>query len=119
MLDVERHALLRPIGPHEMRRQAAHSAIVRTGEVADAGALDLDYARTEIGQLARAERRGNRLLERNDGDAIERSHHAGPQKERGRPRMCSATYDRMRLVDIGATWYRRVSRNLRSTSYSH
>src|SRR5690606_13594643 len=40
------------------------------------------------------------------------------QNERGRPSTCSATYARIRLVEIGATWYRRVSRNLRSTSYS-
>jgi hypothetical protein len=44
--------------------------------------------------------------------------HRGPQNDRGRPSTCSATYDRIRLVEIGATWYSRVSRNLRSTSYS-
>src|SRR5207249_9432186 len=40
------------------------------------------------------------------------------QNDRGKPRTCSARYARMRLVEIGATRYRRVSRNLRSTSYS-
>ena len=34
------------------------------------------------------------------------------------PSTCSATKDRIRLVEMGATWYKRVSRNLRSTSYS-
>src|SRR6266850_4342696 len=40
------------------------------------------------------------------------------QNDRGRPRTCSARYARMRLVEIGATRYRRVSLNLRSISYS-
>ena len=38
------------------------------------------------------------------------------QNDRGNPSTCSATYDRIKLVEIGATWYSRVSRNLRSTS---
>ena len=34
--------------------------------------FDLDDARSQIGELARAERRGNRMLERDDGGALER-----------------------------------------------
>ena len=34
------------------------------------------------------------------------------------PRMCSLTYASTMLVEIGATWNSRVSRHLRSTSYS-
>src|SRR5262249_41249032 len=51
----------------------------------------------------------------NQGRLADNFNH---QKERGRPRTCSATYERIRLVEMGATRYRRVSRNLRSTSYS-
>src|SRR5204863_5569491 len=83
---------------------------------AAAGPLHLDHARAEVGELPRAEGRRNRVFERDDGDAVERSSHV--QNDRGRPSTCSATYDRIRLVEIGATWYSRVSRNLRSTSYS-
>src|SRR3569832_1367840 len=119
MLQVERQAFLRAIGPHEMRGLAAHAIVVGAREVAHAGALDLDHARAEIGQLPRAERRGDRMLQRDDGNAVQGSHEYSPdQNERGRPSTCSATYDRIRLVEIGATWYRRVSRNLRSASYS-
>ncbi len=74
MLDVERQALLRPVGPDEMRRQAGHALVVRAGEVARARPLDLDDARAEVGQLPRAERRGDRVLERDDGGAGEWLH---------------------------------------------
>ena len=40
----------------------------------------------------------------NDGEAGEGTHRGGAQNERGRPSTCSATYDRIRLVEIGATW---------------
>jgi hypothetical protein len=78
-----------------------------------AGPLDLDDARTEVGKLPRAERRGDRMLECDDGDAIERSHRLDPsvgqrngagQNDRGKPSTCSATYAKIRFVDIGATW---------------
>ena len=86
-----------------MRREAAHALVVGAREVADAGTLDLDDARAEVGELARAERRRDRVLERDDRDAIER-RIAIAQNDRGRPSTCSATYDRIRLVEIGATW---------------
>jgi hypothetical protein len=69
------------------------------------GPFDLDHARSLVGELAGAERRGDRVLERDDGDAFERSHRvAGHQNDLGRPSTCSATYERIRLVEIGATW---------------
>ena len=89
MLEVERQAFLRAVGPDEVRGQAAHALVVAAREVADAGALDLDHARAEVGELARAERRRDRVLERDDGDAIERS--CAHQNDRGRPSTCSAT----------------------------
>src|SRR5690606_35657446 len=59
---------------------------------------------------------GGEFRERGAGVGVMVGH--SHQNERGRPSTCSATYARIRLVEIGATWYRRVSRNLRSTSYS-
>jgi len=79
MLDVQREALLRAIGPHEMRGQASDPLVIVAGEVAAAGALDLDHAGAEIGELARAERRRNRVFEGHDGDAIKRSHRLTPR----------------------------------------
>ena len=76
MLDVERQALLRAVGPDEMRREPAHALVVAAREIADAGALDLDDARAEVRELSRRERRGDRVLERDDGDAGQGSHRA-------------------------------------------
>src|SRR5437763_15801474 len=72
MLDVERQAFLRAIGPDELRREPAHALVVAAREIAAAGTLDLDDARAEVGELARAEWPRDRVLERDDGDAIER-----------------------------------------------
>src|SRR6478672_4436610 len=74
MLHVEGEALLAAIGPHEVRRQATHALVVAACEVPDAGAFDLDDACAEIGELSRGERRGDRVLERDNGDAGKRSH---------------------------------------------
>src|SRR5581483_11316959 len=74
MLHVERQAFLGAVGPHEMRGETLHAVVVGAREIAHAGTLDLDHARTEVGELARAERRRDRVLERDDGDAFERTH---------------------------------------------
>ena len=74
MLDVERQAFLGAVGPDEVRGEAAHARVVAAGEVADAGTLDLDDAGAEVGELARRERRGDRVLERDDGESLERLH---------------------------------------------
>ena len=42
--------------------------VVLAGEVAAVDALDLDDARAEIGEMAGGERRGHRLLDRDDRD---------------------------------------------------
>ena len=74
VLHVEREAFLGAVEPHEIRRLAFDRLVVVAREIADFRALDLDHARAEIGELARSERRGDRLLERNDGDAFEWKH---------------------------------------------
>ena len=87
VLQVERQALLRAVRPDEMRGQPAHALVVGAREVAHARTLDLDHARAEVGELARAEGRGDRVLEGDDGDAVQRAH----QNDLGSPSTCSAT----------------------------
>jgi hypothetical protein len=88
LLEIERQRLLRAIEPDEIAGQPLDGGVVVTGEIAALGALDLDHARAEIGELARRERRRHGLLDRHDDDPVERTRH---QYERGRPRTCSAT----------------------------
>src|SRR4029079_5424596 len=74
MLDVQRQALLRAIGPDEMRGKTAHPFVVGAREIANARTFYLDDPRPEIGELSRRERPGDRVLERDDGDAGEWVH---------------------------------------------
>src|SRR5436190_17151365 len=72
MLHVERQALLRAVGPDEVRRESTHAFVVAPSEIAAARSLDLDDARAEIGELTGAERTRDGVLERDDLDAFER-----------------------------------------------
>jgi len=76
MLDIERQAFFRAIGPNEMRREAFDALVVCTREIPDTGPLDLDDACSDVGKLARAERRSDRVLERDDRYSIEGTHFA-------------------------------------------
>ena len=76
-----------------------HAGVVGACEVTDAGAFDLDDTRAEVGQLAGAERRRDRVFERDDGDAVQWPH----QTLLGMPSTCSATCERIGFVEIGAT----------------
>jgi hypothetical protein len=80
VLDVERQALLRAVGPDEMRGEAAHPGVVAAREVAGAGTLDLDDAGAEVGELACRERCRDRMLERDDGESFERLHRQLPAR---------------------------------------
>ncbi|MNN15190.1 hypothetical protein D3C81_1282900 [compost metagenome] len=71
LLEVQAQAFLGTVGPDEMRGHATHALVIATGEVADAGALDLDHPRAEVGELAGAERRGDGVFEADHGDAVE------------------------------------------------
>jgi len=53
-----------------MRGLSEHRGVVAASEIAFAGALDLDHAGPEIGQLPCRKRRGDGLLDRDDGDAL-------------------------------------------------
>ena len=72
VLHIEHDAALAAIQPREVRRDAVERAIVMAREIAAAGPLDLDHVRAHVGELARAERSGRGLLERDDPYAIER-----------------------------------------------
>ena len=49
-----------------------HGLVVVAGEVAAAGALDLDHPGAEVGQLAGGERGRHRLLQCDDREAVQR-----------------------------------------------
>ncbi len=66
MLHVEREALLGAVDPDEMRGLSLHRAVVAARRVAAAGPLDLDDARAQLRQLARAERARDDLLQADD-----------------------------------------------------
>ena len=73
VLDVERQAFLRAVAPDEMRGETLDPRIVGAREIANARPLDLDDARAEVGELARAEGRGDGVLKRDDGRAGKRT----------------------------------------------
>ena len=89
VLEIERETLLAAVGPDEMRAQAVSSLVIAACEIATIRALDLDDARALIRQLPGTERRRDRVLQRDDGDACQRQFHV--QKLRGKPSTCSAT----------------------------
>ncbi len=64
LLEIEGERLLAPVEPDEIGREALHGGVVGAGEIAAAGALDLDDFGAEIGQMPGAERSGNGLFER-------------------------------------------------------
>ncbi len=76
VLDVELEALLAAIEPDEVRAVTVDGAVVRAREIADTGALDLDHACAEVGQVTGGERRRDRLLEGDDRDVFEWVHVA-------------------------------------------
>ena len=73
-LQVQRQRLLRPVQPDEVAREPLDGRVVAAREVAAVGPLDLDHARAEVGELPRRERRGDGLLEGDDGDAFQWEH---------------------------------------------
>ncbi len=98
LLEIEAEALLGTIGPDEVRRQAVDPLVVTAGEIADAGAFDLDHPRAEIGQLAGAEGRGDGVLQADHGDAVERARLVGLRH--GSDSLPSSVEDEVRLVRL-------------------
>ena len=72
LLQVQRQAFLGAVDPHEMRRQAIDPLVIGPGKVAHARALHLDDPGPQVRQLAGAKRRGNRVFQGNNGDAVQR-----------------------------------------------
>lgn len=62
-LEVEADRLLGAVEPDEVTGLAVDSRVVPPGEVAAAGALDLDHPRAQVGQLPGRVRRRHRLLD--------------------------------------------------------
>ena len=111
--EIQRQRFLRAIQPDEIARHPSDGRVVAASEVAAIGPLDFDDAGAQVGKVTRRQWRRDSLLERDDGGVGKGTIH---QYDRGNPSTCSATYARIRFVEIGATWYSRVSRNFRSTS---
>ena len=77
LFQIEGQAFFRAIGPDEVRGETIDTLVITSGEVPRAGAFDLDYTRTKVGQLSGAEGRCNRMLKADDGNAIERTDAFG------------------------------------------
>ena len=82
-------------------------AVVGAREIAAVGTLDLDHVGAQVGELPRAERRGDGLLQRRPRGSAGRSEgtscSSSTQNDRGMPSTCSPMYERIRFVEIGAT----------------
>src|SRR5688572_21538821 len=69
---VQAYAPLVAVEPGEVSGSAVDRAVVATGEIALADALNFNYVRTEVGEVTGAERPRDRLLEANDAEAMQR-----------------------------------------------
>ena len=74
MFDVQRQAFFGAVGPDKVRGQTFDTLVIAARKVAHAGALDLDDAGAHVGELARGKGRCNRVLQGNNGDALEGLH---------------------------------------------
>jgi len=79
VLEVERDALFAAIQPDEVRGEPMHRLVVAASEIACPGPFDLDHPRAVIGEVPRAERGRDGLLERHHGEAFERQHEFNPR----------------------------------------
>ena len=70
VLQIERQAFFRTIGPDKMRSHSARALIVLTCKVANTWALDLNHTRTHVCKLTRTKGRCNRVFKADDGDAF-------------------------------------------------
>src|SRR5262249_13709064 len=75
ILYIQRQAFLGSVHPDEMRGLSLYRGVVAARRVAASRALDLDDARAQFGELTRAERPGDDLLEADHGNSLERALH--------------------------------------------
>ena len=110
LLQVQRQAFLGAVDPHKMRGLSTRTLVISAGKIAISRAFHLDDTGAQIGQLAGAKSCGNRVFQRHHGDVVQGSCTGlggvvvGHQNDLGRPSTCSATYEKIRLVEMGATW---------------
>ena len=95
---VKRNTLLASIEPNKIARLPLGHIIIATGKI-PLWTLDLDDMRPGICKAARRIGRGHGLLDCDNLNPFKRTH----QNDLGIPRTCSATKDRIRFVEIGAT----------------
>ncbi len=88
---VERDGFLAVVEPHEVRRQPAHRPVVMPCGVTTGRVLDLDHARSEVGEMPCAQRRGHRLLQGEDRDPVQRRVRGFHVNLGGRFCRCAAT----------------------------
>ena len=69
-LQVEGDRLLAAVHPNKMRRKTVDDIVIVPGEITALRVLDLDHPGPEVGERARAHRRGYRLLQGDDGSVI-------------------------------------------------
>jgi hypothetical protein len=72
VLEVERDAALAAVQPGEPGRLTVDDAVVVAGKVALTAAFDLDDVGAEVGEMARAKRRRDSLLEADNAQTGER-----------------------------------------------
>ena len=68
--EIDDHGILAAVEPDEIAALAFGGGVIAAGEIA-LGALDLDDMRAGIGQPRRAERRGDRLFDGDDGQSLQ------------------------------------------------
>ena len=92
VFQIQRNALLAAVGPDEMRGEAARAMVVGARKIAASGALDLDHARAVVRQMAGGEWRGDRVLQGDDDNAVQWSHHfdSGNERAPGMVKGCCA-----------------------------
>ena len=71
--EIDDRGVLASVEPDEIAALPLGGGIIAAGEIA-LRTFDLDDMGTGIGQTRRAERRGDRLLDGNDGDPFKRQH---------------------------------------------
>jgi hypothetical protein len=76
--EIQDHAALAAVQPNEVRAESLNSGIVISGEITAARPLDFDDVRAEIRQVARRQRRGDRVLPGDDVNALQGKDVSGP-----------------------------------------
>src|SRR5690606_13802888 len=74
-LEIHRKRLLAPVEPHEVGSGPVHRVVVAASEISAVHPFDLDHPGAQVGQVAGGQRCGDGLLDRDDGDPVQRPGH--------------------------------------------